>query len=119
MCPGFQGLTPSCASDSIARFESNVESCFSLVQMHQSPGPTEGSWFARKGKLGLFFFVVNAHGFQIFGLEDLTALQAAHVFNTIAPCQHLGFFVIAGGHTNCRYSTILVRTPAKSSPHFD
>ena len=62
----------------------------------------------------MVFFVVHAHRFQIFGLENLTTFKAAHVIDTVAPRQHLGLFMVAGLHTCGGYSTILITAVGKS-----
>jgi hypothetical protein len=39
---------------------------------------------ARAGQLPFFFFF-NGNGFEILGLEDLTAIQAFHVIHAVSP----------------------------------
>ncbi len=50
--------------------------------------------------LGLFFFVfVNRNGVQIFGLEDLTAIEAADVIHSITAVEELGSLVLTTLHS--------------------
>jgi hypothetical protein len=49
----------------------------------------------------LFFVVLYFDGFEIFGFENLPAVETLHVFDALAPGNDLGSIVIAGGlHTN-------------------
>ncbi len=44
---------------------------------------------------GLFVVLFNCYGFEVFGFEDLAAIQAFQVFHAIAPGDDLGTRVIA------------------------
>ena len=48
----------------------------------------------------LFFFVVHFHGLQVFGFEDLTAVEAFKVLDPVASSNDLGTGVVAGGKHN-------------------
>jgi hypothetical protein len=49
----------------------------------------------------LFFVVLYFNGFEIFGFENLPAVETLNVIDAIAPGNDLGSIVIAGGlHTN-------------------
>ena len=47
----------------------------------------------------MIVFVVHAHWFQVFGLEDLSTFETADVVHAVASRQHLGLFMFAGLHT--------------------
>ena len=48
----------------------------------------------------LFFVFLNFNGFEIFGFENLPAVETLDVIDAIAPGNDLGSIVIAGGlHT--------------------
>jgi len=48
----------------------------------------------------LFFVVLYFNGFEIFGFENLPAVETLDVIDAIAPGNDLGSIVIAGGlHT--------------------
>jgi hypothetical protein len=49
------------------------------------------------GTEGLFLFLFCGNRLQIFGLEDLTAIQALDVIDAVAPGNHLGAFVVTSG----------------------
>ena len=44
---------------------------------------------------GLLVVFFNCYGFEVFGFEDLAAIQALQVFHPIAPGDDLGTVVIA------------------------
>lgn len=54
-----------------------------------------------KRSTDLFFVVLYFNGFEIFGFENLPAVEAFDVIDAVAPGNDLGSIVIAGGlHTN-------------------
>ena len=54
-----------------------------------------------KRSTDLFFVVLYFNGFEIFGFENLPAVETLDVIDAIAPGNDLGSIVIAGGlHTN-------------------
>ena len=50
------------------------------------------------GRLFLFFF--DLHGFKVFGLENLSAIQALDVIHAVAPDDDLGTGMVASGLHN-------------------
>lgn len=51
---------------------------------------------------GLFLFFVGGDGLQVFGFENLTAVEAFQVIDAVAPGNHLGTGVVASGLHNKR-----------------
>ncbi len=49
---------------------------------------------------GLFLFFLGFDGFEVLGLEDLTAVQTFHVVHAVSSGNDLGPGVIAGGLHN-------------------
>ena len=45
----------------------------------------------------LFVFFVGRDGLQVFGFENLTAIQAFDVIDAVAPGNHLGSGMVASG----------------------
>jgi hypothetical protein len=46
----------------------------------------------------LFFFFLDLHGFDVFGFEDLTAVQTFHVVHPVSSGDDLGAGMLAGLH---------------------
>jgi hypothetical protein len=44
---------------------------------------------------GLLFFFVGRHGFEVFGLEDLTTIETLDVVNPISSSQDLSAAMVA------------------------
>ena len=58
-------------------------------------------WPAENHSADLFVVVLYFDGFEIFGFENLPAVEALDVIDAVAPGNDLGSIVIAGGlHTN-------------------
>jgi hypothetical protein len=57
-----------------------------------------GRGAATRGGLFLFFF--DLHGFKVFGLENLAAIQALDVIHAVAPGDDLGTGMVASGLHN-------------------
>ena len=56
---------------------------------------------SRRGRQeGLFVFFLNCDGFQVFGLENLAAIEAFQVFHAISSGDHLGTVVVTSGLHN-------------------
>lgn len=55
---------------------------------------------------GLFLFVLDFHGFKVFSLEDLPAIQAFHVIDAISAGDHLGAGMFASGLHNKRLDEV-------------
>ena len=53
---------------------------------------------ARVGGLLLFFF--DFDGFQVFGFEDLAAVETFHVVDAVSSSNHLGAGVVTSGLHN-------------------
>ena len=51
------------------------------------------------GLLLFFVFFVNGNRIQIFGFEDLTAVQASDVVDTVPPVQKFGSLVLTNLHS--------------------
>ena len=51
---------------------------------------------------GLFLIFLGFHGFKIFGLEDLTAVQAFQVIHAVSPGDHLGAGMVTNSLHNQR-----------------
>ena len=50
---------------------------------------------------GLFFLILNFHGFKIFGLEDLAAIETFNVVDPVSAGDNLGARVLTSGlHNN-------------------
>lgn len=49
---------------------------------------------------GLVVVLVDRYRLKVLGLEHLIAIEAAHVINTITPCQDLGAGMLADLHKN-------------------
>ena len=47
-------------------------------------------------ELLLFFFVAGSKGFEVFGLEDLAAIETLDIVHAIAAGEYLGTGVLAG-----------------------
>ena len=66
-------------------------------------------------RLLFFVFFVNRNGIQILGFEDLTAVPASDVINTLAPVQKFGLLVLTTLHSRnnnySRLSNITVKWP--------
>jgi hypothetical protein len=68
---------------------------------------------------GLFFFRVGCYGFQIFGFEDLLAVEAFDKVHTVAAGDDYGFFVLAGClHTKWPEIRIILTRPGGVSRGF-
>ena len=50
----------------------------------------------------LFLVVLDFHGFKIFGLENLAAIETFHVIDAVSPGDHLGAGVFTSGRHNKR-----------------
>jgi len=48
----------------------------------------------------LFLFFLDFHGFKIFGLEDLPAVQTFHIVDAVSPGKNLGAGVLTSGLHN-------------------
>lgn len=67
----------------------------------------------------LLVVVVNLNGFEVFGFEDLPALEAFHVIDAIAAGYDLSSIVFADGlHTERFIGIILAARMSLSSPPF-
>jgi hypothetical protein len=65
----------------------------------------------------LFFFFLNLHGFDVFGLEDLLAVQTFQVVHAVSPGDDLGSGMLASGlHKQGLDEIILTARRAMSSP---
>jgi hypothetical protein len=49
------------------------------------------------GSGGLFFFFLNFHGFKVFSLENLTAIEAFQVVYAVSAGDDLGAVVVTSG----------------------
>ena len=65
---------------------------------------------------GLFFFFLDFHGFDVFGFEDLSAVQTFHVIDAVSPGDDLGAGMLAGLHMQQLMRFILTVRYAMSSP---
>jgi hypothetical protein len=45
----------------------------------------------------LIFFFLNGYRFEVFGIEDLAAIEAFNVFHSVAPGNDLGTGVLTSG----------------------
>jgi hypothetical protein len=50
-----------------------------------------------RGFAGLFFVSLGGHRLEIFGFEDLAAIETFHVIHPIAACDDDGSLMVAGG----------------------
>ncbi len=50
-----------------------------------------------RGDAGLFFLSLGGNRLEIFGFEDLAAIEAFHVIHPIAASDDDGFLMVAGG----------------------
>jgi hypothetical protein len=65
----------------------------------------------------LFFFFLDLHGFDVFGLEDLLAIQTFHVVDAVSSGDDLGAGMLASGlHKQRLDEIILTVRRAMSSP---
>jgi hypothetical protein len=64
-----------------------VHETYANAQAHHSSA-TRWKQTTRDPLIVFFFF--DGDGFQVLGLEDLTAIQAFHVIHAVAPCDDLG-----------------------------
>jgi hypothetical protein len=55
---------------------------------------------------GLFFFFLDFHGFKVFGLEDLPAVETLHVIDTVSPGNDLGAGMFTSGRHNKRLDEV-------------
>jgi len=67
---------------------------------------------------GLFFFFLDFHGFDVLGLEDLPAVQALHVVDSVSSSDDLGAGMLAGLHMQELMRFILTVRRAMSSPPY-
>jgi hypothetical protein len=83
--------------------------------------------FAREGGAGgrpalwpLVFFVIRRHRLEVFGLEDLPALQALDVVDAVTSGDHRDLGMLAGGgfHTERLSPLIVFAGQMLSSPVF-
>jgi hypothetical protein len=51
---------------------------------------------------GLFLVFLDFHWLEVFGLEDLTAVQAFYIVDTVSPGNHLGAGMVTNGLHNQR-----------------
>jgi hypothetical protein len=49
---------------------------------------------------GLFVVVLDFHGFKIFGLENLAAVETLHIVNAVSSGNYLGAVVVTSGLHN-------------------
>ena len=50
---------------------------------------------------GLFFLFLDFHWFQVFGLENLPAVETFHIVDAVSPGNHLGTGMFTSGlHNN-------------------
>jgi hypothetical protein len=70
----------------------------------------------RAGPQGLFFFLFHLDGFEIFGLEDLAAVETLDIVDAIATGNHLGTGVIAGNHNSACDEAYSIRAHASVKP---
>ncbi len=54
----------------------------------------------------LFFFFLDCHGFKVFGLEDLAAIETFHVVDAVSSGDHLGAVVVTSGLHNQRLDEV-------------
>jgi len=65
----------------------------------------------------LFLFFLGFHGFQVFGLEDLPAVQAFHVIDALSAGKNRRTVVVANGlHNSTQMKFILTISVPLSSP---
>ena len=64
----------------------------------------------------MFVFLVGIHRIQIFGFEDLIAIQAADIVDPVPPGKNLGSLMLTGVHKVQDYFLILVAEMPMSSP---
>ena len=66
-------------------------------------------------RLLFFVFFLDRNGIQVLGFEDLTAVPASDVINTLAPVQKFGLLVLTTLHSRnnnySRLSNITVKWP--------
>lgn len=55
-----------------------------------------------RNAVGLFLFFLDFHGFKVFGLENLPAIETFHVFHAVSPGNHLGAGMFTSGLHNNR-----------------
>jgi len=63
-----------------------------------------------------FFFVVDGKLLKIVSFEDVAAVEAGHVFNSITPHQKLRALVFTGRHSMVQIIPILFNALLLSSP---
>ena len=69
------------------------------------------------GLVGGFLFVGGGDRFEVFGLEDLPAVQATDIVDAVAARDHFRSRVLADGfHKDSKLSPILFETMELSSP---
>jgi hypothetical protein len=49
---------------------------------------------------GLFFLILNFHGFEIFVFEDLPAIETFNIIHTVSAGDYLGARVLTSGLHN-------------------
>jgi hypothetical protein len=72
-------------------------------QMRTVPVPrreNDGLMPSRADAARLFFLFLDFHGFKVFRLEDLSAIETFHVIDSISPGDNLGASVLTSGLHN-------------------